>query len=88
MLQNMYFGQEIFTWNHLYFCVIDFKKVESTLLHDSSTLIGAECVKKKMGLPELPQDKTIAEEPVDMQQRRNTNLILCTNMPSKFETCT
>ena len=51
MLQNMYLGREIFTWSHLYFCVIDFSKVESTLLHDSSTLIGFECI-KRMGLPE------------------------------------
>ena len=49
MLQNMYFGQEIFTWSHLYFCVIDFRKGESTRFHDSSTLIGVECIKRKMG---------------------------------------
>ena len=29
MLQNMYFGQEIFTWNHLYFCVIDRLRYEA-----------------------------------------------------------
>ena len=52
MLQNMYFGQEIFTWSRLYFCVIDFRKAESTLFHDNSTLIGDECIKRKMGLPE------------------------------------
>ena len=63
----MYFGREIFTWSLLYFCVIDFRKVESTLFHDSSNLIGAECIKRKMGLPEWPQDKTIAGEPVDIQ---------------------
>ena len=67
MLQNMYFGREIFTWSHLYFCVIDFRKVESTLFHDSSTLTGVECIKRKMELPEKLQDKTIAEELVDMQ---------------------
>ena len=87
MLQNMCFGWEIFTWSHLYSCVIDFRKVESTLFDDSSTLIGAECIKTKMGLPEQLPDKTIAEEPVDMQQRRNTNLMLCANTPSKFEIC-
>ena len=87
MLQNMCFGQEIFTWNHLYFCVIDFRKVENTLFHDSSTLIGIDCIMRKMGLPELLQDKTIAKEPVDMQQKRNIFLIFHANMPSKFETC-
>ena len=48
----MYFGREIFTWSHLYFSVIDFTKVESTLFNDSSTLIGVECIKRKMELPE------------------------------------
>ena len=57
MLQNMYFGQKIFTWNHLYFCVIDFRKAESTLFHDSSTLIGVECVKRKMGYQNSPKTK-------------------------------
>ena len=54
MLQNMYFGREIFTCSHLYFCVFDFRKVESTLFHDSSAsiLIGVQCIKRKMGLPE------------------------------------
>ena len=52
MLQYMYFRREIFTFSHLYFCVIDFRKVESTLFHDSSILIGAECINRKMGLPE------------------------------------
>ena len=53
MLQNMYFGREIFTWSHLHFDVIDFRKMESTLFHDSSTLIGDDCIKeRKMGLPE------------------------------------
>ena len=47
--------------------MIDFRKMESTLFHDSSTLIGVKCIKRKMVLPEQPQDKTIAEEPVDMQ---------------------
>ena len=51
MLQNMYFGREIFTWSHLYFCIIDFTKVESNLFHGSSTLIGDECIKRKVGLP-------------------------------------
>ena len=37
------------------------------LFHDSSTLIGVQYIKRKMGLPEWPQDKTIAEEPVDIQ---------------------
>ena len=83
----MYFGREIFTWSHRYFCVIDFRKVESTLFHDSSTLIGVECIKRKMGLPEQPQDKTKADEPVDMQSTRNTYLILRANTPSKLETC-
>ena len=50
MLQNMYFGREIFTWSHLYFCVIDFRKVESTLFHDSSTLIGVECTEAAEGV--------------------------------------
>ena len=45
MLQNTYSGREIFTWSHLYFCVIDFRNLESTLFHDSSTLIGVECIK-------------------------------------------
>ena len=57
----------MFTWSHLYFCVIDFRKVKSTLFHDSLTLIGIECIKRKIGLSEWPQDKTIAEQPVDMQ---------------------
>ena len=48
----MYFGREIFTWSHLYFWVIDFRKVESPLFNDSSTLIEVECIKRKMGLPE------------------------------------
>ena len=87
MLQNMYFGRETFTLSHLYFCVIDFRKVESTLFHDSFSLIGVECIKRKIGLPEKPQDKTIVEEFVDMQKRRNTNLILRANSPSKFEGC-
>ena len=63
----MYFGREIFTCSNLYFCVTDFRKVESTLFHDNSTLMGVECIKRKMGLPEEPKDKTIAEVPVDMQ---------------------
>ena len=49
MLQNMYFGRKIFTWSHLYFCVIDFGKAESTLFDDNFTLIGVECIKRKMG---------------------------------------
>ena len=52
MLQNMYFGWEIFTWSHLYFRVIDFRKVESTLFHDRSIFRGVEYIKRKMGLPE------------------------------------
>ena len=70
MLQNMYFGQEIFSSSLLYFCVIDFSNVESTLFHDRSALIGVECKlreNEKMGLPEQSPNKTIAEEPVDMQ---------------------
>ena len=43
--------------------MIDCGKVESTLFHDSFILIGVECIKRKMGLP----DKAIAEESVDMQ---------------------
>ena len=57
MLQNMYFGREIFIWSHLYFCVIDFRKVERTLFHDSSTLIGVERIKGKMGLQNSPKTK-------------------------------
>ena len=52
MLQNMYFGRKLFTWSHLYLCVVDFRKVESTLFHDSSILIGTECIKIKMGISE------------------------------------
>ena len=63
----MYFGREIFTWSHLYFRVINVRNLESTLFHDSSTLIDIECIKRKMGLPEESPKKTIAEEPVDMQ---------------------
>ena len=73
MLQNMYFGLEIFILSHLYFCVIDFRKVESTLFHYSSISIGVECIEKKMGLPEWPQDKTTAEEPVDMQHKSDSS---------------
>ena len=40
VLQNMYFGLEIFSWSLLYFCVVDFRKAEGTLFHDSSNLIG------------------------------------------------
>ena len=57
MLQNMYFGREIFTWSHLYFSVIDFKKVESTPFYHSSTLIGVECIKRKMGYQNSPKTK-------------------------------
>ena len=56
MLQNMYFGWEIFIWSHLYFCVIDFRKVENTLFHDNSTLIRDESIKRKMGSPEQAQN--------------------------------
>ena len=59
----MYFGQEIFTWSLLYFCVIDCSKVESTLFHDSSTLTGVE----KNGVTRIAPDKTTADKPVDMQ---------------------
>ena len=52
MSQNMYFGREIFTWSHLYLCLVDFGKVERALFHESSTLTGVECIKRKMGLPE------------------------------------
>ena len=51
MLKNMYFGREIFFLSDLYFCVIDFRKV-FTLFHDSSTLIGVKCIKRKMGFLE------------------------------------
>ena len=46
MLQNMYFEWEIFAWSHLYFCVNDFRKVESTLFHNSSTFIVVGSLKK------------------------------------------
>ena len=52
MLQNMYFGQEMFPWSQLYFCVIDFRKVENTLFHDSPTVVGVQCIRRKTGLPE------------------------------------
>ena len=51
----------MFMWSYLYLCVIDFRKAESTLFHGSSTLIGVECIKRKIGFSEYPQDKTIAE---------------------------
>ena len=71
MLQNMYFGREIFAWSHLYFCVIDFRKVESTLFHDSSEL---SAIRRKMGLPEWPQDKTIAEADLLIYNREETQI--------------
>ena len=51
LIQNMYFGQDVFTLSHLKLCVVDFRKVESTLFQDSSTLIRVECIKGEMGLP-------------------------------------
>ena len=43
----MYFGREIFAWIDVYFCVVDFRRMESTLFHEGFTLIGAECIKRK-----------------------------------------
>ena len=77
MLQNMYFGREIFTWNYLSFCVVDFRKVESTLFHDSSTLIGVELHQEKNGVTRIAQDKTIAEEPADIQQKKHKSDYSC-----------